>query len=215
MFTGLIQKVGQLIRLENTHSGGIITIGSCKWNTLLVKGESVAVQGVCLTVTRPERNEFACDVLGETLARTNLISKQPGAALNLERALRAGDRLGGHFVSGHVDGIGKVLSFRKQGTDWVLKIGCNKDLLCNIIPKGSIACDGVSLTVTRISPASFEVNIIPFTYKHTTLGCLKTGEAINLETDMLGKYVRKYLSAGESSSVLGMDHLRRAGFLDH
>lgn len=215
MFTGLIQKVGRLIRLKNVAEGGIITIGCDPWDTPLAEGESVAVQGMCLTVTHYEHDEFVCDVLSETLTRTNLASKPPGAALNLERALRVGDSFGGHFVSGHVDGIGKVISFEKEGTDWVLKIGCDEDLLSSIVPKGSIACDGASLTVTRITAALFEVNIIPFTYKHTTLCCLKAGDTINLETDMLGKYIRRYLSAEEPISRLDMDHLRKAGFLDH
>lgn len=212
MFTGLIQKVGRLIRFKNTAEGGIITIGYDPWDTPLAEGESVAVHGVCLTVARYKQDEFACDVLSETLARTNLASKRHGAALNLERSLRVGDNLGGHFVLGHVDGIGKAISFGREGKDWILKIECDKNLLSNIVPKGSIACDGVSLTVTRITTDSFEVNLIPFTYNQTTLGRLKAGDIINLETDMLGKYVRRYLSAGEPSSKLDIDHLRKAGF---
>lgn len=213
MFTGLIQKVGQLVKVENTADGGIITIGHDPWNTPLAEGESVAVQGVCLTVTRYASDQFACNVLGETLARTNLASKRPGAPLNLERALRAGDRFGGHFVSGHVDGVGKVVSVDAAGGDRSLEIGCDEELVRDIVLKGSIACDGVSLTVTGTSAVSFEVNIIPFTRYHTTLGEIEAGGTVNLETDMLGKYVRRYMEARGSESRVEMEDLRNAGFL--
>lgn len=213
MFTGLIHKVGRLIKLENAAGRGVLTIGHDPCDTPLQEGESIAVQGVCLTVTHRRTDQFVCDVLDETLDRTNLSSKRPGASLNLERALRVGESFGGHFVTGHVDGIGNVISFTKTDGDRVLEIGCDEDLTRDMVPKGSIACDGVSLTITVVATASFRVKIIPFTFEHTTLCGLEAGNTVNLETDIFGKFVRRYFDARQQDSGLDMEDLRNAGFL--
>lgn len=212
MFTGLIERVGWLSRMEKSSGGARIVIGHEPWDEPLKPGESVAVQGVCLTVVRPEPRQFICDVLNETLKRTNLGAAAPGTHLNLERALRAGDRFGGHFVSGHVDGTGTVVKLTKAGRDWVLGIECSPELAQAIVMKGSIACDGVSLTVTAVSAAGFEVNLIPFTWSGTSLSRLTVGGRVNLETDLVGKYIRHDAESRRPESRVTLDRLRDAGF---
>jgi riboflavin synthase len=182
------------------------------WDSPLEPGESVAVQGVCLTVTAAEAGEFACDALQETLRRTDLGAKRPGAPLNLERALRLQDRLGGHLVTGHVDGTGTLLARQASGRDWILEIGCGPELMAGIVPKGSITCNGVSLTVAELRRSSFTVHLIPHTWDHTSLRALEPGEAVNLETDLIGKYVARALRAARGEAGLTLDDLQRAGF---
>ena len=212
MFTGLIPKVGRLERLDRTGGGACITILYDSRESPLEQGESVAVQGACLTVSRAGRDEFTCDVLDETLQRTNLGARQTGSLLNIERALKLGDRLGGHLVSGHIDGIGTLQSIRRIGRDRVLTVECSAELIGGIVLKGSIACDGVSLTVSGLSAGSFEVNIIPFTWDNTSFRDLRPGDAVNLETDMLGKYVLRYVAGAGRGNDLTEDRLRQAGF---
>jgi riboflavin synthase len=217
MFTGLIQKVGRLTSLTRADGGGVLHIGHEPWETPLEKGESISVHGVCLTVTACDRaGEFVCDVLDETVQRSNLWLKKPGYRLNLERALRASDRLGGHIVSGHVDGTGAVASLKPRGRDQVVRIECSADLLTGIVEKGSVACDGISLTVSALGSSWFEANIIPTTWETTSLNDLRSGDSVNIETDMIGKFVRRYLQASQSPdthSNLTMEHLERAGFV--
>ncbi|MFC1498355.1 riboflavin synthase [Verrucomicrobiota bacterium] len=213
MFTGLIQKTGRLEKITTAHGAGSMTI-SCAWDDEpLAEGESVCVQGACVTVSRIGARGFDCDVLDETFAKTNLASNKTGALLNLERALRACDRIGGHFVTGHVDGVGEVVSVGSSGSDRVLSIECSDDMLKGIILKGSVACNGVSLTVTEVTSRLFKVNIIPFTWEHTALRELSAGQTINIETDMLGKYVRQCLGNNAEDPGLEMTDLRNAGFL--
>jgi len=212
MFTGLIQKVGKLDGLKKSGEGSVVTVAHDPWDEPLIPGESVAVQGVCLTVVRAAPKRFTCDVLLETLKRTNLGEAAKETPLNLERALRASDRLGGHFVTGHVDGVGKVKEVRVAGRDRVLNIECDKELARGIVMKGSISCDGVSLTVTAVSPTGFEVNLIPLTWQNTSLSRLKAGAGVNLETDLIGKHVQCYLETDKSRSRLTLDKLRETGF---
>jgi riboflavin synthase len=215
MFTGIIEKVGRLVEWDKSSGGASLRISHDPWDVPPVKGDSIAVQGVCLTVTSCDRKEFACDVLDETLARSNLKSKSSGAHLNLERALRAGDRLGGHIISGHVDGTGRAISVTAAGRDQVLRIECGADLMTGIIEKGSVACDGASLTVSAVGPSWFDVNIIPFTWQQTSLSHLRPDDTVNIETDILGKYVRHNLKGLESESArnITMEDLQRAGFV--
>ena len=213
MFTGLTEKVGALSGLQRTPDGGRVSVQCDPWKDPLVLGESVAVQGVCLTVVEVRSTGFMCDVLEETLRRTNLGGKRAGDRLNLERALHADGRLGGHLVTGHVDGTGEVAAFRNTGRDWELDIACAPDLREGIVIKGSIACDGVSLTVARVSEGAFGVNIIPFTWQHTSLCALRAGDAVNLETDYIGKYVLQYMRRlGSGAGSVSMRSLRDAGF---
>jgi len=213
MFSGLIEEIGQLAALDKSADGVVLKVRHDAWDPPLRTGESIAVQGVCLTITTCERDKFACDVLDETLSRTNLASKRPGALLNLERALRPNDRLGGHFVAGHVDGIGVLRGRSKASGDWVLEVECGEELATGICEKGSIACDGVSLTVADVSRKSFATHIIPFTWEHTSLRALGVGDTLNLETDILEKYVCRYLETRNADSGVTLDDLRNAGFV--
>lgn len=213
MFTGLIEKVGNLSRIGKVGDGAVLTVEHDPWDDPLENGESVAVHGACLTVTSVGAVEFRCDVLARTMAVTALAGKQPGSRLNLERALKAGARLGGHIVSGHVDGIGRVVDVATRGRDRVLRIECDDEILRDVVPRGSVACDGVSLTVSAVLPKAFQVDIIPFTRQNTCLADLVIGSVINIETDMLGKYVRRHLQQIGPGEGLSTEALRSAGFL--
>jgi riboflavin synthase len=212
MFTGLIQQVGSLSGKKTRRDGMNLVIRHTPWDSPLGVGESVAVQGACLTVTSLHAGEFSCDVLAETLKKTTLGNVSPGAKLNLERALRADERLGGHIVTGHIDGRGKVLSLEQKGADWILEVACDDELLTGIVSKGSITIDGVSLTVADLRLKSFTVHLIPQTWSHTSLQALKTGRDVNLETDIIGKYVQRYLGRMRGGKGLTMDKLLSAGF---
>ncbi len=213
MFTGLIEAVGELRQFTRSGGGAALEIGCPEWNTPLELGESIAVQGACLTVTSFEGASFRCDVLDETLLRTNLADKAIGAALNLERALKLGDRMGGHIVTGHIDAIGTIAEIRPAGRDRIVCVTCDPATAAGVVEKGSIAIDGISLTVSSASDEGFEVNIIPFTWEHTSLRDRAEGDGVNLETDMLGKYVQRYLAASQAGRGVDMDTLAAAGFL--
>lgn len=214
MFTGLIQQIGTLSRRETVAGGLRLVIAGLSWNPPITLGESMAVNGACLTIAHIQGNNFACAILQETLDRTTLGGKRPGAALNLERALRLGDSLGGHMVTGHVDGIGSVSSRQARGRDWTLRVTCGAGLLRGMVLKGSIAIDGVSLTITDLDERAFAVALIPFTCEHTALGKLKAGDAVNLETDLIGKHVRRTLETQQAPAPLTWDRLHEAGFGD-
>ena len=214
MFTGLIDRIGRLSRRESRGAGARVAIAHEGWTDALVPGESVAVQGVCLTVAQVGTGSFCCDVLDETLQRTALGDLPMGAGLNLERALRADGRFGGHLVAGHVDDTGRVQRLARAGADWILDVTCGSAWMPGIVQKGSIAVDGVSLTVAEVLPSGFRVCLIPFTWEHTSLRHRRVGDRINLETDMLGKYVQKYLASLAASKAGGvtLGDLQRAGF---
>ncbi len=194
MFTGLVQRIGTLRRHSRPGGGAAFSVTvATPWDEPLSLGESIAVQGACLTVGAILPGGFSADVLAETLDRTAFGSLRDGARVNLERALRVGDRLGGHIVQGHVDAIGRVLSIRPREHDIVLRVSADAETLRGIVVKGSIAIDGVSLTVSALSDAGgwFEVNLIPTTLRETSLSDRSPGDAVNLETDVLGKYVAR------------------------
>ena len=190
MFTGLIETVGHVSGVTAVPSGFRARIQTSLASEVSL-GESVAVNGVCLTVTVNDGGEMQADVGPETARVTTLGSMRIGQAVNLERALRAGDRLGGHFVQGHVDGVGTVDSIRRDGDANWLTISFPAALAPLFIPKGSVAVDGISLTVAALRDRQFDVMIIPFTWAHTNLSALKVGEPVNLECDMIGKYVAR------------------------
>jgi riboflavin synthase len=188
MFTGLIETVGHVSGLAPVPSGFRVRIRTALAPELTL-GESLAVNGVCLTVTAVEGDELQADIGPETARVTTLGSLAPSHAVNLERSLRAGDRLGGHFVQGHVDAVGSIDNVRSDGDAHWLTISFPSGLAPYLIAKGSIAVDGISLTVAALRERQFEVMIIPFTWTHTNLSSVGAGDRVNLECDMLGKYV--------------------------
>ncbi|MCQ2368443.1 MAG: riboflavin synthase [Kiritimatiellae bacterium] len=208
MFTGLIQKIGTVKRVSR-GSGLVLEIGFTPWTRPLEEGESVAVNGVCLTVVKFDATRFTADVLRETESRTGLGELVPGAKVNLERALRSGDAMGGHIVQGHVDTRGKIIDKIPKGRDFQLRVRCGRVLAAQSVLKGSITIDGVSLTISAIGDDYLGVDIIPTTAKETTLGLKKVGEMVNLEGDIVGKYIAKTAK----SSGLTEDKLLAAGFI--
>ena len=205
VFTGIVEELGEVVALEElpdaarlTVRGPIVTAGASA-------GDSIAINGVCLTVTGTSDGTFSADVMGETLSRSGLGALGAGSAVNLERPLRVGGRLGGHIVQGHVDGTGTILE-RCPGDHWdVLRIAVPPPLARYVVQKGSIAVDGVSLTVSGLgagpggSPDWIEVSLIPETLARTTLGRKQPGETVNLEVDMIAKYVERLLAGGTQS----------------
>ena len=199
MFTGLIEKTGTVKRVSRGR-GLVIEFSFEPWTEPLVPGESVAVNGTCLTVAACDRTRFTADVLRETEVRTGLAELKPGDKVNLERAMKAGARLGGHIVQGHVDGRGVLVSKTPKGRDFALTFRCGRVIACGCVEKGSIAVNGVSLTVSGLGDDWFRVDVIPTTLRDTNLGMLKVGDSVNLETDVLGKYARKGLADDDGSS---------------
>jgi len=192
MFTGLVESLATVSRAEDTGASRRLAVRDPMSRELAI-GESVAVNGACLTVVGIDGDEFAFDVGPETLLRTNLGALVAGDHVNLERSLRAGDRLGGHFVQGHVDAVGIIDARTRQG-DWEdVWFRCPGELTRLMVPKGSIAVDGVSLTLVNVQPERFSVMLIPHTQSATTLGSKNVGDAVNLEADMLAKHVAKLL----------------------
>jgi riboflavin synthase len=190
LFTGLVAGKGTVRSLGRDGDGVRLRIAS-GLAAELAAGDSVAVNGVCLTAIDPRPDSFGADVMAETLRRSSLEPLDEGDEVNLELPLRAGDRLGGHVVQGHVDGTGSVLEAREEGFSRVLRIGAGPELLRYVVDKGSIAVDGVSLTVSAVDDESFEVSLIPETLERTTLGQAAPGRTVNLEVDLLAKYVEK------------------------
>jgi riboflavin synthase len=193
MFTGLVADRGAVEALQATQDGLRLTL-STRLAGELGEGDSIAVNGVCLTATDVQADRFAADVMHETLERSTLGGATVGAAVNLELALRAADRLGGHIMQGHVDGVGTVTGVRADGFARVVTIAAGGDVLRYVVVKGSIAVDGVSLTVARIDGESFDVSLIPETLERTNLGTAEVGQTVNLEVDVLAKYVEKLLA---------------------
>ncbi|MBQ9694181.1 MAG: riboflavin synthase [Kiritimatiellae bacterium] len=215
MFTGLIQRVG-IVRAVKTHDNGAVFIfsapGLATSEDPLRLGESIAVNGACLTVARiHDADVFEADVLNETLRCTIFSTLKVGDAVNLERALRFGDRLAGHLVSGHIDGIGTLLSVRQDGRDKYFRFGCSPDFARGVVRKGSVAINGTSLTVCAVGDDWFEVALIPTTLRETMLGQLTLGAPVNLESDIIGAYVRRAMGA---DSTLSLRQIIAAGFAD-
>jgi riboflavin synthase len=195
MFTGLVEALGTVASMTVDGAGCQLTVALPRLEGSITIGESIAVNGACLTVVAHGRETCAFQVGPETLQRTNLGSLQVGDKVNLERSLRLGDRLGGHLVQGHVDGVGHVADRQKEG-DWeTVWFRCSHDLAAQMVSKGSVAVDGVSLTLVEVKPDAFSVALIPHTLAQTTLGFKGPGAAVNLETDMLAKYVWKCLQS--------------------
>ena len=197
MFSGIIADVGNIVRAEDRNGGLRLSVETRTLGMDDVQlGDSIAVNGVCLTAIKIEGNSFTVDVSRETLNCTVGLEQQ-GAEVNLEKALRLADRLGGHLVSGHVDGVGDVLDFVNLGESWKLSVHAPKNLAKYIAAKGSITINGVSLTVNRIEGSVFDVNLIPHTLQETTLKGLHPDSRVNLEIDLIARYVERMMSAGE------------------
>jgi riboflavin synthase len=207
MFTGIVQETGTIEKIAHGKKSIGLTVRANVGGRGLKIGASVAVNGCCLTAVkispRAKAKLIQFDLLQESWRRTNLQFARPGSFVNLERALCAGDEFGGHFVTGHVDGLGKIIRWKRAGQDHVLDIAAPADVRRYLVPKGSITVDGISLTVAAVQKKSFRVWIIPHTFEITTLRERKVGDAVNLEADLLGKYVAKFFTAhGRETEVL-------------
>ncbi len=213
MFTGLIQLLGRHAGLARAAGGWRLNVVHPPWPDPLQTGESVAVQGVCLTVLPVSPTRFEADLLDETLDRTAFRDLTTDAVLNLERALRPIDRLGGHFVSGHVDETGRVLAVEPRSRDRVVRVGCSAPFARLTVLKGSVAVDGVSLTVSGLADDAFEVNLIPLTWAVTSLHERRPGDAVHLESDLLGKHVARLLGRTGDASGVTLEGLAAAGFV--
>ena len=216
MFTGLIETIGTVVSAKRSGAGVRLRVDLGPAADGVRLGDSIALSGICQTVTAVEGGTAAFDAVAETLARTTLLHWRPGTRINVERSLRPGDRLGGHFVAGHVDATGTVRENQERADGWRLQIEAPADLLTEIAPKGSVAMDGVSLTVVEVAPPRFSVALIPTTLRATTLGDLAPGDLVNIETDLLAKYVRRALAAGDAaaSDRRLLETLGRSGFLE-
>jgi len=199
MFTGIVETTGRVAGIEPTAAGRRLRV-STALGPELAPGDSIAVSGVCLTVVAADADGFSADVSSETLRVTSLGSRAAGAMVNLERPLRADARLGGHFVLGHVDGVGRIVTLAPDGDGCWLDVELPERLERLAISKGSIAIDGISLTIASLEGARVGVAIVPFTFAHTTLGAARVGDTVNLEMDVLGKYVARLLEERSASA---------------
>ena len=215
MFTGIIEEVGTIQGVRSRDSGAILLVGAERVTDGLKPGDSIAVNGACLTVTETRQRSFCCDLSAETLERTTFRRIREGSPVNLERSLALGSRLGGHFVLGHVDRIGRLDSRKREGEGWLLSFEYPVELASYLVPKGSVAVDGISLTIASLGEGRFSVAVVPYTIEHTNLNDLKVGDPVNLEADILGKYVERFLRLGmvpSSGTRLTEEHLREQGF---
>ncbi len=213
MFTGLVEETGALESRQGSREGAVLAIRARAVLEDLRVGDSVAVNGVCLTATAVAGGGFKARLMPETLRQTTLGKIAPGAPVNLERALALGGRLGGHLVSGHIDGVGTVAARRREGNALVIHFRAPPEVLRYIIPRGSVAVDGVSLTVATVEGERFSVSLIPHTAAQTNLGGLEPGDAVNLEADLIGKYVEKLLQPVAAERKITLSLLQENGFL--
>jgi riboflavin synthase len=219
MFTGIIEHVGTVESLALNGEGGRLSVHAPGVAASLAVSNSIAVNGCCLTVVSRDQERFSADLSGETIRRTSFGASggglKTGSRVNLEQPLTAGKEFGGHFVLGHVDGIGRVTHLEPEGENWWYGVQVPEEFARYIVPKGSITIDGISLTVARWRNHVAEAAVIPYTYEHTNLRDCKTGDAVNLEGDVLGKYVERHLqarSAASSSSSITLARLTEEGF---
>jgi riboflavin synthase len=220
MFTGIIEYLGTIESLSLQNDGGRVTILAPTLASKLAVSNSIAVNGCCLTIVSVDKDRFSADLSGETIRKTSFGANsggalQKGVRVNLEQPLTAGKEFGGHFVLGHVDGTGRVTHLRPEGENWWYGVQVPEEFARYIVPKGSITIDGISLTVANWQDGVGEIAVIPYTYEHTNIRDRKPGEAVNLEGDILGKYVERYLEArGDSRQrpALTIEDLVREGF---
>lgn len=220
MFTGIIEELGTVRGVRRAGRSLHLTVGARTVVQNVKPGDSIAVNGVCLTVVQFDSGSFTADVMPETFEKTNLRYLNPGAPVNLERTMQAGGRFGGHIVQGHVDGVGTIAAVAADEIARVVTVAAPPDVMRYVVPKGSIAIDGISLTVVSAAADRFTVSLIPHTAAVTTLGRKEPGEAVNLEADILGKYIEKFLQARFGAepppgSGLTREFLARHGYLDN
>ncbi len=215
MFTGLIEEIGEIKAMKKGSNSIRLTVAASKIMDDVKLGDSIATNGICLTVVDFDSKSFSADVMPETMNRSSFHQQKEGARVNLERALRVGDRMGGHMVSGHVDGLGEIISQTKDDNAIWVSIAAPKNILKYVIEKGSIAIDGISLTVAYVDEKQFKVSIIPLTQDDTTLVSKKIGSQVNLECDMTAKYIEKFMFHKEDEkkeSNISMEFLKENGF---
>lgn len=216
MFTGIVEEMGKIVRVEKGAKSSRLTVSGDKIFSDLKLGDSVATNGVCLTVTSFSKGIFTADVMNETLKRSNLGELRQGSMVNLERAMIANGRFGGHIVSGHIDGTGVITKIEQDDIAVWYTIRADRKIMKYIIEKGSVAIDGISLTIAKVTDNNFSVSLIPHTAKETVLGYKKTGDTVNLENDVVGKYIEHFLSFKEEpatkSSGITKEFLLKAGF---
>ena len=212
MFTGIVEETGSIARVVQGGMSGEIKINAAFVLEGTKLGDSIAVNGVCLTVTGLYDDGFTADVMPETLRRSNLGMLKSGDQVNLERAMAADGRFGGHIVSGHIDGTGEIVSLRNEGNAVWVRVRAKEEILELIVEKGSITIDGISLTVAALGTDHFEVSIIPHTGQQTTLLKKKPGDKVNLENDIIGKYVRRLMGKDSGKSGITEDFLAEHGF---
>lgn len=214
MFTGIVKGLGRIAVIQQKAGEVRLSVeAEFEWGNSLELGESISVSGACLTVVEAKGRSFTADVSAETISRTAMRYYRVGDRVNLERALRLSDRLGGHLVTGHVDGLGLIQDRRQRDQSLVVTVGFEAALAPFIIEKGSVALDGVSLTVNQVTPRSLTVNLIPHTASVTTLSFKKAGDYVNVETDLIGKYVARLLGRDSDKSNIDLQFLAENGFL--
>jgi len=212
VFTGIIKEVGEISNLQHKTSGAMLQISCKKILDGLKHGDSIAVNGVCLTVKDLNKAGFSADIMPATLESTNLGKLLPKSKVNLERALKVSGRLDGHIVQGHIDGVGAICEIKKSDEFFTIHIAAKQELLKYIVLKGSVAIDGISLTVQEVRSESFGVSIIPTTLNSTALGSKKPGDLVNIETDIIGKYVEKFLRQEKCNETMTMEKLISLGY---
>ena len=212
MFTGIIEEVGSLKKLQKEAAGAVLEISCKKVLEGLQIGDSIAANGVCLTATAFTSHSFTAAAMHETLRRSTLGNLHPGSPINLERAMAANGRFGGHMVAGHIDGTGTISNIEKDGNAVWYTLQASPQILRYIVEKGSIALDGISLTVAEVRADYFKVSVIPHTLAQTALAQKRTGDCVNIENDIIGKYVEKLLGTPQKSSGITKEFLSRYGF---
>lgn len=215
MFTGIVEEVGKVRNVKKNVKSFVLTIEGNKIFEDINIGDSISVNGVCLTVTTFTNNIFTADVMNETMSRSSLGQLKNGSCVNLERALTANGRFGGHIVSGHIDGTGKILKIEKDDNAVWYTIAVKDNLMKYIVEKGSIAIDGISLTIAKVTVNDFSVSIIPHTAQETILSHRSVGDIVNIENDVIGKYVEKLITFEKNKKVksnINMDFLMKNGF---
>ena len=216
MFTGIIEEIGTISAIIRGRVSASLTIKAQLVNSDLSIGDSINTNGTCLTVTEFNTSNFTVDVMAETMRRTNLDLLKSGSHVNLERALQLSDRLGGHMLSGHIDGIGTITQINQEEIATWFTICADKEILKYVIKKGSVAIDGISLTVADLTDSSFRISIIPHTAKETTLLSKKAGEVVNIENDLTAKYIEKFITGKKEEIKQNIDigFLKDNGFID-